>query len=121
MPEDRLARVRTRTRPCPHRAAANRLLAQACDTIVAAEFGRRRLLYAFAGALGLFGRLGALDLNEVGARLLEALHESGWPGPNSGPRRGSPRATIEVAFRWAQQSDPARLARALYPAPGDQP
>jgi hypothetical protein len=116
MTADRIARVRTRSRPDPRRAAAQRLLDQACRNIINATFGRRRLLYAYAGALALFGKLGYLDLDEAGARLLQALQESGWPGRFSGPRRGSPRETVLAAYRWAQGRDPAAAAQSLWPS-----
>jgi hypothetical protein len=85
------------------RAAAARLLDQACRNIVHADDGRNLLLYRYAGALGLFGN--AIDLEEAGARLLAAMHDSGWPGPHSSTSRKSPKRTIEAGYKWARKRE----------------
>ena len=112
--------VRTRVHPA-RRAAAARLLDQACRNIVHANHDRRRLLYRYAGTLGLFGNMGAVDPDEAGARLLAALHESGWPGPNSSPQIRSPKSTVEAAYRWARKRGSVEASVQPTALAGDRP
>jgi hypothetical protein len=92
--------VRNRVHPA-RRATAERLLNQACENILRADRDRRRMLYAYAAELATFGE--AVDLDDVGARLLLALHDSGWPSETSGARdRGTPKDTVDAAYLWVR-------------------